>query len=136
MAISGGIIGTAKSWSTPVVESVILPAHAQSSVFLRDPCEVEIRPGGEPNVFSVRVRGTVTDQSNNGVPGITVNISATNGFDEWSANDITDADGNYAETLGPFDANDGPGAATVTATVTSAAFSETAQCSATKNLPA
>ena len=125
LVISGGIIGgTAKTWSKPVVEFAMLPAHAESSI-LRDPCGLVIIPESFTE-YTVQVSGLVVGPGN---VGITVNITVDAGSQSDSGMDMTDDSGAYGPVfLGPFDICVDP--TDPVATVTSPSFADTAMCSA------
>ncbi|MFZ0486919.1 MAG: hypothetical protein WAL83_07965 [Arenicellales bacterium] len=128
LAVSGGVIGAAGAWSKPVVDSVVLPAHAQTSLPLEDPCSgVTIIPLG-PTTFDVKVAGFVLGPNNAGIPiHIEVRVSGgSTGPDTRMTNTTTNASGHYSATLGTFNGCDGP---SVLATISSSAFAGEAQCS-------
>lgn len=100
LVVSGGIIGTAKGWSKPVVESIVMPAHAQTSDPLRDPCIIVIDPLG-PTTYQVLVSGQVVGANNSGVP-IKIKVTAGSQVDSDTAE--TGPNGVYGpDTFGPFD---------------------------------
>lgn len=130
LAVSGGVIGAAGSWSKPVVDSVMLPAHATTSLPLQDPCTgVTIIPRGT-NTFDVQVTGQVLGPGNAGIPiHIQVRVSGGSSDPQTLGKDThTNSSGQYDETLGTFDACDGPN---VDVTISSTAFAGVAHCSTT-----
>jgi hypothetical protein len=123
LVISGGVIGTANTWTKPVVESIVMPAHAQISDPLRDPCDVIIVPQTTTTYF-VQVSGQVIGPNNANVP---VTITATTGGQTDDEDATTNASGSYGPVqLGPFDVCVDSSQPVVT--VTSPQFSDTATC--------
>lgn len=130
LAVSGGVIGAARTWSKPIVDSVMLPAHATTSLPLQDPCTgVTILPQGL-YAFDVQVTGQVLGPGNAGIPiHIQVSVSGgSSGPDTLDQDTTTTGSGQYSATLGTFDGCDGPN---VDVTISSTAFAGVAHCSTT-----
>lgn len=118
-----GAAGLPKKWTSPVVDSVLLPAHAQTSGDLSDPCQlnVEVTGAGDSAQVTVTVSGTVTGPGD--VSGITMNIlfellMNNSVVDSDTENDDTNAGGNYSAST-TFSGICAEGANGVRVTVTS-----------------
>lgn len=112
--VAAGLHALPEKWASPVVDSVVLPAHAATSPEgLRDPCETQIIPI-DTETFDILVIGVVLGQGDLG--GIQMDIVANNGGDDRLDSTTTDQNGEYQLQMGPFDACEG---ANVQVTVTS-----------------
>lgn len=130
LVISGGVIGAAGAWSKPVVDSVMLPAHAQTSLPLEDPCSGIVIQGLNQELYNVQVTGQVLGPGNSGIPiHIQVRVSGFGNPDTQSTNTVTNGSGQYNAILGPFDACSG--GTNVKVTISSSAFAGVAVCTAT-----
>jgi len=132
LAIGAGVLAgyqvLPKQWTKPLIEQVVLPAHAQvSGVTLLDPCEnLTLVSGnqGSANVI-IKIQGSVSPATAN----ITINISATvtGGTGETTTNSTTtDASGNYSLVM---TVHGGPGITSVSVEITSPNASGSAHCS-------
>jgi hypothetical protein len=122
----GGALGATATWQKPVVESIVLPAHAQTSVLsLTDPCILTIEPQG-PTTYLVLVGGQIIGIGN---AGITVNIEVVRGGQTDNDTAVSNASGAYGPVqFGPYDVCTNP--ADPIATVTSASFPGSSTCTA------
>ena len=125
-------LGSSMIWMTPVIESVLLPANAQTSpgennsptTSLSDPCSLEIIDGTLPWTYSVSVTGQIVGIGN---AGITVNISVATGGQNFATTAVSNGSGAYGPVVfGVFDTCIDAGNPMVS--VTSASFSGTATC--------
>lgn len=133
--IAGGISAIAAyhvlpaKWSTPIIEQIYLPAHAQTSgsgITLSDPCIVELVSGNqESSIDTIRVSGFVTPPAS----GLDVTIEATpNGGSGGpvTVNTSTASDGTYSTEVTMVG---GPGVVGVGVTTTVAGANGVAHCS-------
>lgn len=126
LAASGVATGsalTSNSWVRPVVESVLLPAHAQTSSdpkkpkkaapgSLEDPCFLTVRCDGDSVV--AEVEGQVVGDGD--LSGIQIVIAyELNGGDPQTDGAVTDSDGRWGPETVTYTATSG----TITATVSS-----------------
>lgn len=86
-------------WGTPIIDSIILPAHAGTSgaATLTDPCSITDKGPVNPNTEIFNISGFVTPP----VAGITINIKATadkSRITEYTTT-TTNGSGNYSVDL-------------------------------------
>jgi len=117
-----------KQWTKPLVEQVVLPAHAQTSGFsLTDPCEsVTLVSGNQDSIdVIINVEGYITPATAN----VTINIAATvtGGTGETTTNSTT-TDGNGKYSL-EMVVHGGPGITSVFVEITAIGATGSAQCS-------
>ncbi|MGA8260041.1 MAG: hypothetical protein WB783_07500, partial [Arenicellales bacterium] len=104
LAVTGGVIGTARTWTKPVVDSVVLPAHALTSDPLGDPCTGLTVLSTSGDNFNVKVTGAVTGSGN---ANISVTVKVQVGATTHQQNVLTDSNGNYMATVGSFPCSGG-----------------------------
>jgi hypothetical protein len=112
--VAVGLKALPEAWRKPVIDVVVLPAHAQVSGDLSDPCSAVIIPL-TTLTWNVQVTGTVLGI---GGAGITVDATGTHGSETQNGSDTTDSSGAYSIVLGPFSCAGG-GMGQVNVTVTS-----------------
>jgi hypothetical protein len=129
LAVTGGVIGTARTWTKPVVDSVVLPAHALTSNPLRDPCEnVSVIPT-TLTTYCVRISGLVEGDPSE-IDNVPIHISVTTSGNPdapmtLTADTTTNSSGHYTVEVCTFSVCNGTGG---TITVSSSAFPGTTQC--------
>jgi len=119
-----------KQWTKPLIEQVVLPAHAQTSsvsASLTDPCESVTLVSGNQSSTTViiNVEGYVSPATAN----VTINIEATitGGTGETTTNSTTtDENGNYSLEMV---VNGGSGITSVSVVITAAGATGSANCS-------
>jgi len=103
-------------WGKPVIDTVVLPAHAVTSVGgLSDPCGSEIIPTGR-TTWNVRVTGFV--QGEGDLANIEIVINGQHGSESDQANTNTNSNGSYSAIIGEFSCAGGSGTVNVTVTST------------------
>lgn len=114
-------------WSQPIIDQIILPAHAATSgSTLKDPCEVSVTKGttGSSSV-TVRVDGFVTPPTGN-LPTAIVATPTGGSGGPVTVNTITAADGTFGALM---TIPGGPGITMVTVVTTVTGASGSATCS-------
>lgn len=96
-----------EQWTRPIIEQIVLPAHAApSGIVLNDPCELTLTAGDQASTsVTVRVRGQITPA----VAGLGARVTATaSGGSSQSAqvNSQTNSQGAFEATV---TVNGGPG---------------------------
>lgn len=114
----GGLIAGSQAlpgqWTKPVVDSVILPAHAVTS--LTDPCLVTILEGNQSSSsVLVRVDGVISPPTGGVDVSVLVEAIGGTGDTDGPFNATSDADGTYS--VNNVDVGGGPGITAVRATV-------------------
>jgi len=116
-----------KRWATPIIEQVVLPAHAQTSgLSIHDPCESSLVSGNQDSVtVIINVKGYISPATAN-IP-ITIVATVTGGTGESTTNHtMTDASGNYSINM---IVNGGPGITFVSVLVTASGVANSGRCS-------
>lgn len=115
-------------WSQPIVEQIVLPAHAGTSgVSLFDPCTVKIISGDTTTAtVTVSVDGYVTPPTAN-LPAQIVATPSGGGGGPVTVNTTTDAAGKFGATV---TVGGGPGITKVSVVTTVTGAVNTASCAA------
>ncbi|SHH52205.1 hypothetical protein SAMN02745124_00820 [Desulfofustis glycolicus DSM 9705] len=115
-------------WSRPIVEQVLLPAHAAASGFLlHDPCSIQLLSGtNSSSSVSIRVSGFVSPPFG----GLAVQITATpsGAGSPVSGASVTAADGTFSVII---DFTSSPGIQSISVVTSVAGASGAASCSIT-----
>jgi len=132
LAIGAGVLAgyqvLPKQWTKPLIEQVVLPAHAQTSGFsLTDPCESITLVSGNQSSTTViiKVQGSISPP----IANVAINIAATvtGGTGETTTTSTTtDGNGNYSIEMV---VNGGPGITSVFVEITATGATGSANCS-------
>jgi len=116
-----------KQWTKPIIEQVVLPAHAQTSgLSIHDPCQSSLVSGNQGSTtVIINVKGYVTPAAAN-VP-ITIVATPTGGTGgSITVHTTTDANGEYSINI---NVAGGPGITFVSILTTATGASDSGRCS-------